>query len=171
MSDLLSLPDRRVSAASQDRPATLILAIGNAIMGDDGLGAALGRRLESRLLDDTRVIDGGTCGLALLPYLEDADRVIFLDAARMGHPPGTVTVLEGRALNEALGRITTTAHEIALADLIGAAMLTGALPDRFALVAVEPQTVAVGTTLSAPVEAALPAAEAAVRGMLARWAA
>lgn len=169
------VPPGRVPRTAAPRPAALVregvlvLGIGNRLMGDDGLGPEVVRRLSASVPDGTSVIDGGTCGLALLPLIESCASLIVIDAAAMGKTPGTVNIYEGAELDDALGSAQLTAHEVALSDLLAAAAATGALPARRALVAVEPLSVRVGCEMSDPVRDALPAAESAARTMIERW--
>lgn len=70
---------------------TLILGIGNLLLGDEGVGVHVVRELEHRKLPaGTRVLDIGTAILDALPDLEQADRVIVIDAMQAGGTPGTV---------------------------------------------------------------------------------
>src|SRR5512135_3845944 len=66
----------------------LILGLGNLLCGDDGLGALAAQRIaETRVLPDgVKVLDGGTLGLSLLPYLEDAESAILVDAIAADGP-------------------------------------------------------------------------------------
>jgi hydrogenase maturation protease len=58
-----------------------VVGIGNVLLGDDGLGVHALWRLREALPDPRiRYMDGGTIGVGLLPYLEDATHVLFLDA-------------------------------------------------------------------------------------------
>jgi hydrogenase maturation protease len=68
-----------------------------------------------------------------------------------------------------LGGVKKTAHEVALSDLIGAAMISGTCPARRALVAVQPRMVALGLEPTPPVAAAIPEMVAAVLAILERW--
>lgn len=69
---------------------TLILGLGNLLQGDDGVGCRVAQELERRTLrDDVEVIDAGTPGIGLLNLFEGRERVIIIDAAEMGLPPGT----------------------------------------------------------------------------------
>ena len=77
-------------------------------------------------------------GLALLPDIQDAGALIVIDAAEFGAEPGTVRVMQGAEMDAQLGGKKRTAHEVALADLMAAAELTGSRPVRCALVAVQP---------------------------------
>ena len=58
---------------------------------------------------------------------------------------------------------------MALADLMGAAALQGLLPSRRALVAVQPDSTALGLEPTPAVEAALPALCEAVAALVQRW--
>ena len=74
------------------------------------------------------ILDGGTLGLSLLPEIETATALIVVDAASFGGAPGEVRVFDADAMDARLGAAKTSAHELALADLIGAARLNGLLP-------------------------------------------
>ena len=82
---------------AKKRVPLLILGVGNLLARDDGLGVAtlslLARRW--RAPDGVRLLDGGTQGAALIPWIEAADRLILIDAVRIDEPPGTLVRLEG----------------------------------------------------------------------------
>lgn len=153
-------------------PPLLVLGLGNRLLGDDAAGPMVIEQLVQRHAEWPGVLwrDGGTLGLSLLPEIEDADAIVVVDAARLGAEPGTVQVFEGLAMDEQLGGRKQSAHELALADLMGAAALGGRLPPRRALVAVEPASTALGLEPSPAVDAAMPALMAAVEALVARWA-
>lgn len=70
---------------------TLILGIGNELLGDEGVGVHAARLLRKESLPkQTKIIEVGTAILDALPDLEQADRVIILDAMQDDQPPGTV---------------------------------------------------------------------------------
>ena len=70
---------------------TLILGIGNELLGDEGVGVHAARLLrEEDLPKDITVVEVGTAILDALPELEQADRVIILDAMKDDQPAGTV---------------------------------------------------------------------------------
>lgn len=149
--------------------AVLVLGLGNRLLSDDAAGPLVIDTLASDAGGEIRYRDGGTIGLALLPEIEDAGSLIAVDAARFGAEPGTVRVFEGDAMDAQLGARKTSAHELALADLMAAAALGGRLPARRALVAVEPGSTALGLAPTPPVQAALPRLCDAVRDLLQRW--
>ena len=70
---------------------TVILGLGNELLGDEGVGVHAARRLQQvELPENTTVVEVGTAILDALPVLEQADRVIVLDAMKGGGPPGRV---------------------------------------------------------------------------------
>ena len=70
----------------------LVLGLGNVLMNDDAIGVLTVQRLqqEYRFPAGVKVIDGGTLGLDLLPFIEDADQLLIVDALEMKAAPGTV---------------------------------------------------------------------------------
>ena len=151
----------------------LVLGVGNPIMRDDGVGQRLLEALAARMpaLDGVEFIDAGTLGLMLLPRVERCSALLALDAAQFDAGPGEVRVLEGDAFDGFLKVARSSVHELGLRDLVDAARLTGSLPQRRALVGVQPAQIGWGTSLSPPVEAAVPAAVEAARQVLERWTA
>jgi hydrogenase maturation protease len=147
----------------------LVLGLGNRLLGDDAAGPLAVDTLVADAAAGVQYCDGGTIGLALLPAIEDAGALIAIDAARFGAEPGTVRVFEGDAMDRQLGGRKSSAHEVALADLIAAAAFSGRLPRRRALVAVEPASTELGLAPTAPVQAALPRLCHEVRDLLERW--
>lgn len=147
-----------------------VIGFGNRLLGDDAAGPLVVDRLARREWPDgVDLVDGGTIGLALLPEIEQAGALIAVDAARFGAPPGTVRVFEGAAMDALLGGRRHSAHEVALGDLVGAAALTGGLPARRALVAVEPADTSLALAPTPAVAAAIPALVDAVEGLVRRW--
>lgn len=107
---------------------TLILGIGNVLLGDEGVGVEVVRRLgELALPEGVVCLDGGTGSFALLEPLQQADRIVLVDAAADGAPPGTITRLAPR-FSKDYPR-TLTAHDIGLKDLLDAFHLLGEPPE------------------------------------------
>ena len=137
-------------------PRTLVLGLGNPLMGDDGVGVAALERLREdwELSADVELIDGGTWGMNLLPLIESAERVILMDAIRTGAPPGTLTVLERRDLPRYFS-LKLSPHQIDLREVLALADLRGALPDDLVAIGIEPQCIEMDLALSPVVRASL----------------
>jgi hydrogenase maturation protease len=69
----------------------LLLALGNDILKDDGVGLAAAGLLRSEFKEAVDIVEASGTGLALLELLEGYDRALLLDAIFTGNaPPGTV---------------------------------------------------------------------------------
>jgi hydrogenase maturation protease len=139
-----------------NRLSLLVLGLGNVLLGDDGAGAAAVARLRARYAwpESVRVFDGGTLGLALLPWVELADAVILVDAVKTDDPPGTLVRLDGTDVPPAVAT-RLSPHQIGVADLLDGARWRGRYPARIVLVGVVPESIDLAVGLSAPVAAAL----------------
>ncbi|MGB8028571.1 MAG: hydrogenase maturation protease [Terracidiphilus sp.] len=109
---------------SRNHKKTLVLGLGNVIMGDEGVCVHVVRALEQHTLPSgVECLDGGTGGFILLEPLENADRIILIDAAADGNPPGTVTRTTPRFSKDYPP--TLTAHDIGVKDLLDAFYMQG----------------------------------------------
>ena len=96
---------------------TLVLGLGNTLMGDEGVGVHVLRELEKRVLPaGIDCLDGGTGGFVLLEPLQNADRIVMIDAAADGNPVGTITRITPRFSSEYPP--TLTAHDVGVKDLL-----------------------------------------------------
>ncbi len=137
-----------------DPDSTLVLGLGNPLMGDDGVGLAVLSRLQQDWeCEGVDLVDGGTWGMNLLPLIEDTRRLLLLDAIRLGVEPGTVHLLTRDQLPRYLSH-KLSPHQIDLKEILALAELRGTLPEVAMALGVEPAKVEFSTNLSPPVEAA-----------------
>jgi hydrogenase maturation protease len=107
-----------------DANKTLVLGLGNVIMGDEGVGVHVVRALEKHTLPaNVQCLDGGTGGFILLEPLQSAGHIILIDAAADGNAPGTVTRITPRFSSDYPP--TLTAHDIGVKDLLDAFYMQG----------------------------------------------
>ena len=134
-----------------DRAAdrTLVLGLGNPIMGDDGLGLAILARLRAGWLlpPEVELVDGGTWGMRLLPLIETARRVLVLDAINVGQDPGAIVVLERADLPRYFSH-KLSPHQIDLREVLALAELRGTLPPDVAALGAQPAQVELMAELS-----------------------
>ncbi len=135
----------------------LILGLGNVLCADDGLGVmAVARLAESyRLPEGVRLLDGGTLGLSLLPYVEEAEKAILVDAVRDDARAGALVRLEGDEVGPAITH-RLSPHQVGVADLMNMARLRGRHPRELVLLGLVPESLETRLGLSAAVEAAVP---------------
>ncbi|MFV9503495.1 MAG: HyaD/HybD family hydrogenase maturation endopeptidase [Oscillochloridaceae bacterium umkhey_bin13] len=150
--------------------STLILGLGNLILGDDGLGVRMIERLleQYALPAQVEAIEGGTLGLHLLPYLEGVQALLIIDAIWADQPPGSLIRLEGEALPVALND-TMSPHQFGLAELLAVGSLYGPMPQRIVLWGIVPASMEFGLELSEPVAAKLDELMAQLVAELAGW--
>ena len=155
----------------QRRSQILVLGIGNTLLSDDGFGVHVINRMsaDESQASDILYRDGGTMGLSLLPDIEDSDGLIVVDAGELGTDPGELRVFVGADMEDHLSRCKGTVHEVAMADLLDAARLSGRSPRARALVVVQPAETGWGDGPTEAVAAAIPLACEAVRGVIAEW--
>jgi hydrogenase maturation protease len=149
---------------------TLVLGLGNVLLGDEGLGVWVAESLRRRFEfpSSVTILDGGTLGLDLLPRLDGVDRLLMIDAVRSGGVPGDLVRLEGDAVGRALD-IKISPHQVGVQELLAAARLTGREPSLVALCGMEPERLEPGTGFSPRVREGLPRLQARVLDELRRW--
>lgn len=147
-------------------PRILIAGLGNELLTDDGVGIHVVHRLAGSLPPDVIATEVGTAVLDALHLFEWADCVIAVDAVQAGHEPGTVYTFDMRAAGRAGGHVSL--HEL---SIVGALRFVDEQlhPVAVHVVGVEPAVIDYGMELSPAVAAALPAAEAAVRDLVATF--
>lgn len=163
MDDCLWFVVRRLPKATMTK--TLVIGLGNPLLGDDGVGWHVAEGVRQALTqDDGQQIEvdchvGG--GLSLMERLVGYDRVIVIDAISTGQAPvGSVTCFPLEALpHPSVGHLTS-AHETNLWTALQVGRTMGAhLPAQVMVVAVEsPYVYEFSDRLTPPVVAAVPQA-------------
>ena len=110
------------------KKSTLILGIGNYLMGDEGIGVHVANVLEKyNPFDGVAILDGGTGGFHLLEYFEKYEHVILVDATLDGNVPGTIRQIKPRFAKDFPPAMST--HDIGLKDMICAMQILGSIPE------------------------------------------
>lgn len=138
---------------------TLILGVGNPLMGDDAAGVLVAQRLLQRhdLPEHVTVIDGGTDGLGLIPVMEPYRRVILVDAVPMGLPPGAIRRFTWDDIRINDREPGFSLHQSDLTQALALAAALGSLPPQVVFYGIQPQNKHWDQPLSPAVERALPA--------------
>ncbi len=133
---------------------TLILGVGNIIMGDEGFGVHVVRGLnESKLPADVRVEEGGVGGFNLLGSLEGISRVIVVDVMMTDIAPGEILLFKpGPDFGEP-GKNIISFHQVGVVELVQMWGLLGYEPKIYYLVT-RPEKLEWGTELSPDVQRA-----------------
>ncbi|MEN8729221.1 MAG: HyaD/HybD family hydrogenase maturation endopeptidase [Desulfuromonadales bacterium] len=134
----------------------LVLGLGNSIMTDDGFGVEVVNTLSSRyhFQGEVCLVDGGTLGLDLLPYLENVESLLIIDALDMRDEPGRIFRLQGEEVPRAFAS-KLSVHQMGLQDLLAVAELQGHVPNRLVVWGVQPESIEMGTELTPAVKKAV----------------
>lgn len=98
---------------------TLILGLGNDLLGDDAVGVLAARALTERLQDKADIVESALSGMALLDLFIGYERAIIIDAVKTGrNPPGTISELSPADLGAV---IAPSPHYAGLPELIATA--------------------------------------------------
>jgi hydrogenase maturation protease len=111
------------------------------LWADEGFGVRCVERMAERFHfpETVRLLDGGTQGLYLLPFLEDADALIVFDAVDYGLAPGTMKIVEGDEVPAFMGAKKMSLHQTGFQDVIATAKLMGYCPDDLLLIGCQPE--------------------------------
>ena len=121
--------------------SVLILGIGNVLWADEGFGVRCVEHLAQNwaLPDEVKLLDGGTQGLYLLPFLEEAETLIVFDAVDYGLEPGTMKIVEGDEVPRFMGAKKMSLHQTGFQDVIATAQLMGYCPETLILIGCQPE--------------------------------
>ena len=151
---------------------TVVLGLGNSLLRDEGVGVVAMNvlRVQHGESEGLAFVDGGTLSFTLAGIIAETEALIVLDAAELGEAPGSVRCWIGEAMDRYLGSSRQrSVHEVALLDLMALALLEDRLPQRRALIAVQPGTIAWGETLSPAVAAAVATMCEQASALIERW--
>ena len=150
---------------------TLVLGLGNILLADEGVGVRVIERLQEQynFPEEVQVMDGGTLGPDLLPYLEDASRLLVIDAVQARKPAGTLVRLAGDEIPAFLDAAKVSVHQEGLADLLAVATLKGYLPEEVIFWGVQIESLGVSLDLSPAVASQIDALVEKVLVELGRW--
>jgi hydrogenase maturation protease len=130
-------------------PKVSLIGLGNILMMDEGVGVHAVNAVQElyEVPPQLEIVDGGTSGLDLLPYLEGRERVLIVDAVDFGKEPGFMGMLENDDIPAAF-QIKASLHHLGLLDVIATAKLLGKAPQEICLIGIQPQTIDLGVGLS-----------------------
>lgn len=156
---------------------TLVVGLGNPILGDDGVGWKVAESVQKHLEADLRYRPGNSksvqrlssvevdCfslgGISLMEHLIGYERVIIVDSMDTGNSPvGSVSVFPLVSLPDPMAGHSASTHDATLMIALRTAEHLGAdIPKKIDIVAIEAQNVYdFSEELSHPIAAAVPVA-------------
>ena len=145
----LPLPDTsQADGSAWEGSRFTVLAVGNPIMGDDGIGLEILAGLQALVPQrpawqtamakgELSLIEGGTNGMELVPVVQEAERLLILDsiAPGKGRQPGQALHMSGDHVPRLLS-MKMSPHQVGLLDVLSSARLTGKEPEVLEVVGV-----------------------------------
>ncbi|MGB8327276.1 MAG: HyaD/HybD family hydrogenase maturation endopeptidase [Steroidobacteraceae bacterium] len=156
----------------RDNPHVLVMGVGNLLWADEGFGVRCVEAFARRFAENEQleILDGGTQGLALVPYVARATHLLLFDAVDCGASPGSLVLRRDGEVRGSVGAEKMSLHQAGMSDVLACAELMGRLPRHITLIGVQPvQLEDYGGSLTAPVRAQIEPAIAAAVAELARW--
>jgi hydrogenase maturation protease len=151
---------------------TLILGIGNILWADEGFGIRAVEALNEgySFPPNVRVMDGGTQGIFLLPWVRHARRLLIFDAVDFGDPPATLRLIRDTDVPRFMGAKKVSMHQAGFQEVLSSAELAGELPGDLVLIGVQPERLDdYGGSLQDSVKAQIEPAIELARGVLDEW--
>ncbi len=144
--------DSRVITHTIQSATTTVIGIGNEFRGDDGLGLRVAREIASRKLHGVRVAEAESDGASLMRIWEGVDRVLLVDAMKLGFPPGTVHRIDASRNRIPIKFFTYSSHAFGVGQAIEMARELHQLPPSLIIYGMEGDQFDFGTELSLPLE-------------------
>ncbi|CCD93067.1 Hydrogenase maturation protein hupD [Bradyrhizobium sp. ORS 375] len=150
----------------------LVLGIGNILWADEGFGVRVVEEFHRRYTvpDNVTILDGGTQGLYLVNYVEEAQGLIVFDAIDYGLVPGELKLVRDEEVPRFTGAKKMSLHQTGFQEVLSAADLLGRYPQRLALIGCQPLDLEDwGGPLTPPVRAQIAPAIELANAVLAEW--
>ncbi len=149
---------------------TSVLGLGNVLMGDDAFGPHVVMALHAgwEIPEEVTVLDLGTPGTDLLPFVTEPEALILVDAVHAEGTPGELCLFHRDDILRHADPPRLAPREAGLKETLLMAELQGRGPREILLVGVIPGRVESGIGLSTEVREAVPAAAEWVIRELAR---
>ena len=151
---------------------TLVLGLGNILWADEGFGVRAVEALNAAYSfpPNVRLMDGGTQGIFLLPWVRAARRLLILDAIDFGLEPGELRVMYQEDVPRFMGVKKVSMHQAGFQEVLMSAQLADEFPEQIALVGVQPELLDdYGGSLRPCVKGRLPEAIEAAVTVLRAW--
>ncbi len=134
-----------------------VIGLGNVLMRDDAFGPYVVRLLDAFYVmpAEVQVVDVGTPGLDLIPYVCGAEVLIIVDTVRADGAPGDIRVFRTADILADAVQPRLGPHDPGVKEALLTAAVAGLAPQEVLLVGVIPQSVETGIELSPAVRSSL----------------
>ncbi len=119
-----------------------VLGVGNILLKDEGVGVRVIERLKETCCfpDNVTLMDGGTAGLDLLPFLEGMDYVIIVDTVKTSEPPGSIFRFTPDDIDVKVP-YKTSLHQIGMVEVFAIADALGKSIGQVIIIGIQPEDI------------------------------
>jgi len=128
---------------------TIVIGLGNPLMGDDGIGIRLVNDLAVEFAGDAvEFADAGTSGMCVLHLIAGRKKAFLIDCALMNADPGTIRRFTPDDITARNILAHLSNHEGSLLEILDLSRRLGELPEEVVIFGIEPVRVSPGEYLS-----------------------
>ena len=119
-----------------------VIGLGNVFLGDDGFGplAIETFRCEYECPPSVEILDLGTPGLDLSPYLYDKELIIVVDTVHSDYAIGALSIYHEEDFLSQKAKLRITGHDPGLWDSLAHLRLAGHAPTELIILGVNPES-------------------------------
>ncbi|MEN8189018.1 MAG: HyaD/HybD family hydrogenase maturation endopeptidase [Thermodesulfobacteriota bacterium] len=140
---------------NNEKKLTGILGTGNLLLGDEGFGVHVVHHMEKNYLfpEEVKVIDCGTAGIYMAPFLEECDPIYVVDVVAVEGEPGSIHHFHIDEIRSGTISSKMSPHQLGLVEMLDICRLRDVGPESVEFFCVVPEQLDTGVTLSPVVEA------------------
>lgn len=127
-----------------------ILGLGNLLLCDEGFGVHFINHLTEKYIfpDNFSVLDGGTAGIMLAPFMEDVDILYVIDTVALKAEPGSIHCFSDEDVKVGNIQFRMSPHQVGLLEILELCKIRETAPDRTEMITVVPEDLSLKITLS-----------------------
>lgn len=135
-----------------------ILGLGNLLLSDEGFGVHFINYLTERyeVPEHVAVLDGGTAGIMMAPFIEDADILYVIDTVALQDQPGSIHRFSDQDIQAGNIHARMSPHQVGLLDILDLCRIRETAPQLTEMITVVPGDLSVAIGLTPTLEAKLP---------------
>lgn len=149
-----------------------VVGIGNIIMQDEGFGVRCAEYLQkiTDYPDFVQIIDGGTLGMDLMPYIAGTKKLLLIDAMNIDAPVGSFYSFTGDELN-AYFKDKISVHDLGINDMLAVLKLTDNPIEEVVVMGVKPEVVSMGLDMTEKIAEKVPEVAQKAKELVDKWVA
>lgn len=128
-----------------------ILGIGNLLLSDESFGIHVIEHLEAHYSfpDSVTLMDGGTAGIYMAPFLEDHDPILIVDVVNLNDAaPGGIYTFSAEDVKNGSIQTRMSPHQLGILEILDICKLRGVVPETVEFFCVIPKNIEMGLEMS-----------------------